>query len=64
MKVYDGHGNELSAGDRVKVKQDEGISFATVIAPFPENPTSNEPGHWVDIEKDGNGGVRGCPHIC
>ena len=61
MNVYDWHGNKLNKGDRVEVHQDEGVSMATVVETFPDNPTINEPGHWVDIEKDNMGGVEGIP---
>ena len=52
--VVDMNGIEIKAGQCVKVHQDEGTRRAIVVKPFPDDPTVNEPGHWVDIS-DGSG---------
>lgn len=52
--VKDINGVEIKKGDTVIVHQEEGDRMATVIEPFPDCPTKNEPGHWVDIN-DGSG---------
>ena len=51
--AYDRNRNKLNKGDKVEVHQEEGISMAVVIEPYPDNPTVNEFGCWVDIAKDG-----------
>lgn len=55
--VKDMNGVEIVKGQTVIVHQDEGDRVATVIEPFPDNPTINEPGFWVDI--DGGDGTEG-----
>ena len=57
--VVDMNGNEILAGQMVMVRQDDGISYATVIKPMPDQPTVNQEGHWVDINK--GGGIEGMP---
>jgi hypothetical protein len=52
--VVDMEGIEIHPGDEVCVHQEEGDRYARVIEPFPDNPTVNEPGFWVDID-DGRG---------
>jgi len=42
------------------VHNDEGIRNAVVVEPFPDNPTVNAPGHWVDVNID-NAGPEGMP---
>jgi hypothetical protein len=50
--VRDMNGVEIHKGQRVRVHQDKGISCAIVVDTFDgSNPTSNAPGHWVDIER-------------
>lgn len=56
--VVDQNGVEIKSGARVIVHQDEGDSFATVHDVFPDAPTVNERGHWVDIEKDAHEGLE------
>ena len=56
--VTDKNGIKIKKGQTVKVHQEEGIREAIVIEPFPDNPTSGQPGHWVDINIE-NGGVEG-----
>jgi len=53
--VVDKFGIEIKKGQYVWVHQDEKIRKAIVIEPFPNHPTENEPGHWVDININGNG---------
>ena len=55
--VTDMNGVEIEAGDRVRVHQDEGVREATVLRVFPDRPTENQRGHWVDI--DGGDGAEG-----
>lgn len=58
--VVDKNGVELKAGQKVLVHQLEETREAIVIEPFPDNPTVNEVGHWVDINID-NAGIEGMP---
>ena len=53
--VRDRNDVEIKAGQRVLVHQDEGTRKAIVIKPFPDNPTVNEQGYWVDINIDSLG---------
>lgn len=48
---------EIKVGDKVFVNQDEGIVRAVVVELFPDNPTTNEKGFWVDV--DAGKGVEG-----
>lgn len=54
-QVLDKNGVQIIAGQTVLVHQDEGIRQAVVIEPFPNNPTTLESGHWVDISIEGQG---------
>ena len=56
--VIDKNGIKIIKGQTVKVHQEEGIREAIVIEPFPDNPTENQSGYWVDINIE-NGGVEG-----
>lgn len=58
--VVDRHGVELRAGQRVLVIQDEETRSAVVVQPFPDQPTVNKPGHWVDVNIE-NRGPEGMP---
>jgi hypothetical protein len=51
MKVVDMKGREIIKGCEVLVHQDEEITKAIVIQIFPDSPTVNENGYWVDIDK-------------
>ncbi len=62
MAVLDRNGVKLKKGQTVKVYQDSGITSAEVVKVFADNPTINEPGYWVDIERDG--GVEGMMSYC
>lgn len=53
--VLDRNGVKMEPGQTVRVHQDEGIRMAKVVEVFPDDPTINEPGHWVDIQKGGDG---------
>jgi hypothetical protein len=44
----------------VLVHNDEGTRSAVVVKPFPQNPTVNAPGHWVDVNID-SAGPQGMP---
>ena len=53
--VKDMNGVEIKSGQTVLVHQTdllEGIKIAIVEEVFPDNPTCNEPGFWVDIKDD------------
>lgn len=68
--VVDKNGIEIKSGQIVLVHNDilkwaknnnkEGIRTAVVVQPFPDSPTVNAPGHWVDIDIDKQG-VEGMP---
>lgn len=47
--VVDKNGIEIKSGQRVLVHQNEETREGIVVKPFPENPTVNHPGHWVDV---------------
>lgn len=47
--VVNKNGIEIKPGQTVLVHQDDNTHKAVVIEPFPDNPTVNAPGHWVDI---------------
>ena len=51
------NGVEIRKGASVIVHQKEGQRTAQVVEPFPDNPTENQPGWWVDI--DSGDGVEG-----
>ncbi|MBK9497309.1 MAG: hypothetical protein IPO08_22875 [Xanthomonadales bacterium] len=53
------NGFELVKGQTVRVHQEEGTRVAQVVDVFPDRPTVNEPGHWVDI--DSGDGAEGMP---
>jgi len=55
--VTDMNGVEIRKGAPVIVHQEEGQRRAQVIEAFPDNPTVNQPGWWVDI--DSGDGVEG-----
>ncbi len=55
--VIDMNGVEILKGAPVIVHQEEGQRTAQVVEPFPDNPTANQPGWWVDI--DSGDGVEG-----
>lgn len=56
--VLDMNNNPVLVGCDVLVHQDEETTIAKVIELFPDNPTKNKPGHWVDIDKgDGYEGM-------
>ena len=55
--VIDKNGTEIIKGQTVTVYQEEEVRKAKVIEPFPNCPTVNEPGWWVDI--DFGDGVQG-----
>ena len=55
--VTDMNGIEILKGAPVIVHQEEGQRMAQVVEPFPNNPTVNQPGWWVDI--DSGDGVEG-----
>jgi len=55
--VTDMNGVEILKGAPVIVHQEEGQRTAQVVEPFPDNPTVNQPGWWVDI--DSGDGVEG-----
>ena len=55
--VTDMKGVEIFKGQMVIVYQEEGQRIAQVVKTFPDNPTVNEPGWWVDI--DGGEGPEG-----
>jgi len=55
--VVDCNGVEIHSGQKVVVHQEEGDSSASVVDTFPDCPTVNQPGHWVDIDK--GDGVEG-----
>ena len=58
--VVDKNGIEIKSGQNVLVHQDEETRMAVVVAPFPDSPTVNAPGHWVDVNID-NAGPEGMP---
>jgi len=58
--VVDKNGVEIKPNQNVLVHQDEGTRKAVVVEPFPDNPTVNAPGHWVDVNID-NAGPEGIP---
>lgn len=58
--VVDKNGVEIVAGQRVLVHQEEETREAVVLKPFPDAPTKNQEGHWVDINID-NQGAEGMP---
>lgn len=47
--VVDKNGLEIKPGQIVLVHQDEETRKAIVVKIFPDNPTVNFPGHWVDV---------------
>lgn len=53
--VVDMNGITIVPGQKVRVHQDDGIKEAIVIQLFPDNPTKNATGHWVDINIDNRG---------
>lgn len=55
--VVDRNGVEIIKGQTVVVYQEVEIRRAKVVEPFPDNPTTNFPGWWVDI--DFGDGVQG-----
>ena len=55
--VTDMNGVEIRRGAPVIVHQEEGQRTAQVVMPFPDSPTVNQPGWWVDI--DSGDGVEG-----
>jgi hypothetical protein len=54
------HSDPWFPGQRVRVHQDDEISYATVVEDTGA-PTKNKPGTWVDIHKDGSPGPEGVP---
>lgn len=58
--VIDRNGVEIKTGQVVLVHQDGRTRRAVVVEPFPDNPTVNAPGHWVDININ-NEGIEGMP---
>jgi hypothetical protein len=58
--VVDQKGIEITTGQKVLVHQDEGTRSAVVVAPWPDKPIVNHPGHWVDVNID-NQGPEGIP---
>jgi len=51
-RVLDMNGVEIHKGQRVRVHQEECVSFAIVVDTFDgSNPTSKALGHWVDIQR-------------
>lgn len=48
--ITDKNGAEIIKGQTVLVHQEEGIREARVIELFPDRPTVNFPGWWVDID--------------
>ena len=58
--VVDKTGVEIIPGQQVLVHQEEGTRRAVVVKPFPDSPTVNAPGHWVDVNID-NAGPEGMP---
>jgi hypothetical protein len=58
--VVDKNGIEIKPGQNVLVHNDEGTRSAVVVKPFPQNPTVNAPGHWVDVNID-SAGPQGMP---
>lgn len=58
--VKDKSSNPLVAGQRVRVHQDECVREAIVVEVFPDSPTVNCDGHWVDINIGGSG-AEGMP---
>ena len=55
--VVDKNGVEIEQGQAVLVHQDDGTREAVVVATYPDSPTVNDSGHWVDI--DGGQGPEG-----
>ena len=55
--VTDMNGVEILKGAPVIVHQEEGQRTAQVVEPFPDRPTVNQPGWWVDV--DSGDGVEG-----
>jgi hypothetical protein len=53
--VVDKNGVEIKPGQTVLVHQDEGVRKAVVHKPFPDSPTVNTKGHWVDVSIEGLG---------
>jgi hypothetical protein len=49
--VVDRKGVVIQAGQRVRVFQVHEITEGIVIDPFPDNPTKDKEGHWVDIDR-------------
>jgi hypothetical protein len=60
MMVVDKNGVEIKPGQIVLVHQLEGVRKAIVGTPFPDAPTTNESGHWVDVNIN-NAGLEGIP---
>ena len=58
MEVLDMNGVVIQVGCKALVHQDEGISTCTVYDVFPDYPTVNQEGYWVDIEKDEGEGLE------
>ena len=55
MNVIDRNGIAIEGGQTVLVHQDDVTREALVVEPFPNTPTVNAPGHWVDVNIGGRG---------
>jgi len=58
--VVDKNGIGIISGQKVLAHYDDGTRHGIVVKPFPDNPTINSPGHWVDISIE-NAGPEGVP---
>ena len=58
--VFDKNGVEIKSGQHVLVHNDDQVRKAIVVEPFPDNPTVNAPGNWVDVNIN-NAGPEGMP---
>jgi len=56
--ILDINKKEINVGSEVIVHQEEGDRKSIVVELFPENPTVNKEGFWVDIDSgDGREGM-------
>jgi len=49
--IHDINGIEIKPGQTVRVHQKEGITEGKVVELFPDWPTYQKDGYWVDIER-------------
>lgn len=57
--IVDINKKEIKVGSNILVHQDEEVRKAVVVDLFPDEPTTNEKGFWVDIRIGKNKRIEG-----